>query len=1344
MSTENQVPSVNAAYPKYVERTPLRDLTALNIATPDQRITRSSSKKISSHSAFESNQHLKAHLKSVERTPLQDLSALNIATPDQRITRSSSKKISSHHAFESNPHVKAPPKSVERTPLIALNIATPDQRITRSSSKKISSHSAFESNQHLKAHPRSLERTPLQDRTALIIATPDERITRSSSKKISSHSDFESNQRLKAHRSVERTPLQDLTALNIATPDQRITRSSSKKISSHSAFESNQHLEVHQKSVERTALQDLKARNIATPDQRITRSSIKKISSHSVFESNQHLEVHQKSVERTPLQDLTALNIATPDQRITRSSSKKISSHSAFESKQHLKAHHKSDELTPCLDLEALNIATPDQRITRSSSKKISSHSAFESNQHLKDHHKSVARPPLQDLTALNIATPNQRITRSSSKKISSHDAFESNPHLKTLHKADERTSLEDLTAPDVATSEQRITRSSQKAFSLHASGQHLKESSYSNTSTPVNVCKDSLVTSTDCIKRKTNKLLPCSLFESRFEKCNLESPSSNLASKEHSSQPSPNLQLSENVSSSSEMKALPVPDVKANRSMEGKTSTELELEESQDLGNPESKTDKLQNDAVHSSVLYIKECLANRNENLTTVSRVHVPVMEDQCRALCIVNHTCESYAPENENLVTSNHRSQSLKVSDDLLSMHGKICDSTSVETSLVNLCPSLSTNECPSIAEELELIVDSDQLHDGLADGTYEIEPVLNVRTEQMFKQATVSPCPGESNVIATDEEMLLFESANVFFNETSDLPDLLQSETELYQILTQCVSCFSPESLTDKPPNMDKIPNDQDDDPSKISITLDPENITDKSNFVNFSVTSKNAEQNTVAESTCKGLSSDSCFLQTEEMLADHDMYSNEFTDVYASLMEDHIPDPVSSTASGLKARSVKHCDHDYISVTAVDKTDTPHLCRPLWPLLNASSSAFKENRGGMDLYSSTNARHSCAPPIMQLHQTLHSVPVSSISTCSKPVPTLESSPLECGTSITPITQSSNATWTTPIMLLNKSVNTSQHCSGKDCASETDSLLWNFSRSSLCETSREELINRLENSSIVIQILSSQLQEWKNNGGSLRPLEQKDSSTQTCATSTTAIGQLRVLLADHMTFLSKVKEKMQSIVFEREEEMKANLEKDLCAKETVDQRLKDLETHYSTIIAQMQEDVESGKQLNEAITQAYEQQRSCNAELGNLSQAFQSVCEQIEDGQTQLQLQISDARELISHHYQLLEAMKTRIQTTLQKYEVMKSERDIAYEENEGLCIQVNELKFQNDQLQSETSHVTSELKSLMEHLCEVKSENDQLKQDHSGLMEELFAKNSSLKQLELEFKETTAR
>ncbi|XP_075052909.1 sperm-associated antigen 5 isoform X2 [Mixophyes fleayi] len=417
---------------------------------------------------------------------------------------------------------------------------------------------------------------------------------------------------------------------------------------------------------------------------------------------------------------------------------------------------------------------------------------------------------------------------------------------------------------------------------------------------------------------------------------------------------------------------------------------------------------------------------------------------------------------------------------------------------------------------------------------------------------------------------------------------------------------------------------------------------------------------------------------------------------------------------------------------------------------------------------------------CPTPVMSTQSRVHEIPLLSRNVFKKVTPKILNSPYESGTCMTPIFTSDAVTWTTPIMLLNKSINTSLDIVGKaersakDNASETDSLLWNFSRETLSNASREDLIDRLEGSLIVIEVLSRQLQGWQQDNVSSKPSEQRECSTQTCVTHCSEEEPYY-----HNLYL-KTLNKLQSVQHCREEEKQLhdilkevterltshnseaefmieyaeNLYK-ITQKDKVDlcQNLRctraPLADHMAFMAKtkeKMQDCLLQRNKMKARMEDAIlaKEALSYNEELVDFVQRARSVCYEMEDDRAQLMRQCSEAKELMSQHWCLFEVMKKKTQSALGEYEEIKNERDMAILENKEMCDHFINEKSQNERMKLENSRLGSELESLMERLCKLESENEQSTEENAELEEQLSAKDSSMKLLEKELNEATVR
>ncbi|XP_068126258.1 sperm-associated antigen 5 [Hyperolius riggenbachi] len=460
-------------------------------------------------------------------------------------------------------------------------------------------------------------------------------------------------------------------------------------------------------------------------------------------------------------------------------------------------------------------------------------------------------------------------------------------------------------------------------------------------------------------------------------------------------------------------------------------------------------------------------------------------------------------------------------------------------------------------------------------------------------------------------------------------------------------------------------------------------------------------------------------------------------------------------------------------------------------------------------------ASTNC--NCPTPIIP---TLSAPKVTmSRQICNKMTPRVLACTQDAGTFMTPTSTCDESVWTTPVMLLNKSMNTSWNLKGKgersakDNACETDSLLWNFSKESFCNASREELISRLEGTLIVVEVLSRQIQGWQQIVSS-KPSEQRDVSSQTFVTHdskeekyyhslylktlsklqslqccyeqekhlqkvlkeateslasykgeadlmVTAASNLyeaaqqdkadvdqkvkcmQALVDDYMTSLSKMSDKIKEHLAEKSE-MELRMEKAIVAKEAADQCLKDLQIHSSTVISQLRQDLESERRLCKNIRECYEQQASSNEALEAFVHKAVSACYDLEEDRRNMRIQCCQATELMSQHWQIFNLMTEKTEKTLQDYTSIVHERDMLILETEQMSCRLEDLNSQNEQTKLENSRLGSELETLMERVCSLESEIEQWKEENSELGEKLSAKDSSLKLVEKELNEATAR
>nr|XP_033778830.1 sperm-associated antigen 5 isoform X2 [Geotrypetes seraphini] len=414
--------------------------------------------------------------------------------------------------------------------------------------------------------------------------------------------------------------------------------------------------------------------------------------------------------------------------------------------------------------------------------------------------------------------------------------------------------------------------------------------------------------------------------------------------------------------------------------------------------------------------------------------------------------------------------------------------------------------------------------------------------------------------------------------------------------------------------------------------------------------------------------------------------------------------------------------------------------------------------------------------------------------------------------DISTSVTPVTSSCAVTWVTPLALLERSMNTSGDFSSilgkgeasvKDSTAETDSLLWNFSRENLNSLSKNELENHLEHMLIIIEVLSRQLQDWQSNPGlvsHLRPSEQRETFTQTNVTHATQeekyhynlyvkamekinslqnsnedeerlkkelqkafeslkslygtslgtfefaekiyqltqeekkavshdVCRIREFLSKQTVLQHKMNEKMQDCL-QQQKEMKSQLEEAIQAK--ANGYLEDLKIHSSSVINQLRLDLESEKDLFDALKEACKEQLIYHMECKEFSHNCKSLCSNMEENQDKLQLQCMEMKKLLTQHRLVMEKMSEQTQAAMEKSATMQREKEKMYAELE-------KCNTQNEQITLERARLAAEVASLMKNLAEsnqVRARNEKHVRDEliKSLEQEQAEEKERLKQM----------
>ncbi|XP_053131481.1 sperm-associated antigen 5 isoform X2 [Hemicordylus capensis] len=137
------------------------------------------------------------------------------------------------------------------------------------------------------------------------------------------------------------------------------------------------------------------------------------------------------------------------------------------------------------------------------------------------------------------------------------------------------------------------------------------------------------------------------------------------------------------------------------------------------------------------------------------------------------------------------------------------------------------------------------------------------------------------------------------------------------------------------------------------------------------------------------------------------------------------------------------------------------------------------------------------------PLVWLEHCMPDSPV--LATLRQSLP-LSAQQEDKGTSITPLSVASAATWTTALSLVEADVNTSpaEKPWTKDSTTETDSLLWHCSLDQLGNLSRAELERRLESTLIIMEALSCHMcdcEKFQQPPAHVGPADQREAATQT---------------------------------------------------------------------------------------------------------------------------------------------------------------------------------------------------------------------------------------------------
>ncbi|XP_020819022.1 sperm-associated antigen 5 isoform X2 [Phascolarctos cinereus] len=408
--------------------------------------------------------------------------------------------------------------------------------------------------------------------------------------------------------------------------------------------------------------------------------------------------------------------------------------------------------------------------------------------------------------------------------------------------------------------------------------------------------------------------------------------------------------------------------------------------------------------------------------------------------------------------------------------------------------------------------------------------------------------------------------------------------------------------------------------------------------------------------------------------------------------------------------------------------------------------------------------------------------------------SFPLPALM---LDRGTSTTPVSSSSVGSWLKTPALLEKSTNTSQagQASTKDNASETDSLLW-CRPPDMSALSRCDLENHLLSSLIVLEALSRQLRDWQNGGATLHP-DTQDSSTQTdiCLSEVadepqhlqnsrethqdlvqatnvmqswavesrdllclltqgllnlqedrTAAQQehqrAEALVSRCWEVLTRARTKLQSLLEERDE-AKGREEAAVRGKNAAETILEAFCAHFSQRISELQQDLESQRELCGLLRETQAQQASLHLEQKEMAQQATQLASTLQEDWVTVQLDYAMWAAMLNQAQKLMEPLITKSQKALH-------ERDVAREQEEQVSLQLDQVsaqlkdsQAQIEQLELENRRLAADLQLQLQSLASTESHLEKLQDRYDRCAQDLASRDEALAELTLNREEQVA-
>ncbi|XP_036125413.1 sperm-associated antigen 5 isoform X1 [Molossus molossus] len=393
--------------------------------------------------------------------------------------------------------------------------------------------------------------------------------------------------------------------------------------------------------------------------------------------------------------------------------------------------------------------------------------------------------------------------------------------------------------------------------------------------------------------------------------------------------------------------------------------------------------------------------------------------------------------------------------------------------------------------------------------------------------------------------------------------------------------------------------------------------------------------------------------------------------------------------------------------------------------------------------------------------------------------------------DAATGTTPFSTCSVGTWfTPPAPPQEKSTNTSQTglVGTKDSTSEREHL-WGNHPPDLTALSRHDLEDNLMNSLVILEVLSRQLRNWKNQ---LNPHpEVQDSSTQTDTTDNSPNGiskqlqhlpenqeigqtlqqtrnvmQSWVLISKELIsllylsllhleedkttvsqesrrtetlvsccfdVLKKLRTRLQSLKIEREES-KHKEEMALRGKDVAETVLEAFCAHASQRISQLQQDQASMRKFRGLLKEAQIQLVGLHTEQEELARQTTSLTSILQQDWISMQLDYITWTTLLSRSRQLTEKLTAKSRQTLQERDAAIEEKQQVSMELEQVSSQLEDCKGQIEQLELENSRLATDLQAQLQILASTQSQLKELQSQHAHCTQDLAMKDELLCQL----------